>query len=265
VDVGAHPVDGPPVYQHLLDSGRCRLVAFEPQQEGYEQLKSELSSPHLVYSTVLGDGTKQPFFRCRAPGMSSTLRPDPRWMELFPGFSEWSQIVAEHQVPTTRLDDIAETDSTDFLKIDVQGAESKILKYAQKALSHAVVVHTEVSFNPLYQGEGTFASLDQELRAAGFVFHTFAAINKRCFTPVMIDGDPHRGHNQFVQADAVYIRNITQLEKLTSIQIRKLCWLLHELYFSFDLVQWLLRQHDQTYDTRLHRSYAELIGLQVDQ
>ena len=51
-----------------------------------------------------------------------------------------------------------------------------VFRGAEKHLSNAVFVHTEVSFVPLYEDQPTFGDLDQELRTRGFL-HTLLQIS----------------------------------------------------------------------------------------
>ena len=66
VDIGANPIDGDARYQSLLDSGHARLVAFEPQQAGFEQLLAKKEPHTTILPYAIGDGTEQPFYRCCA-------------------------------------------------------------------------------------------------------------------------------------------------------------------------------------------------------
>ena len=128
-------------------------------------------------------------------------------------------------------------------------------------ISDAVLLQTEVSFNPLYENEPLFADIDAQLRKMGFVFHTFDDINHRCFSPVILNQNPFLGNRQVFQADVVYVRDYRHFERLNSVKLRKLAWLLHELYFSFDLVQIVLFVHDKLYGTSLRQPYVERTGL----
>ena len=80
------------------------------------------------------------------------------------------------RIETQRLDDLAEVDDIDFLKIDIQGGELAVLVHGREKLKNAVVIQTELQFVNLYEGQPSFGEVDQELRAQGFIPHAFAAL-----------------------------------------------------------------------------------------
>jgi hypothetical protein len=79
-------------------------------------------------------------------------------------------------VQTRRLDDIAEIEHLDFLKIDIQGGELSVLRNGAAKLAEAVMIQTEVSFVTLYRGQPPFGEIDAELRRQGFLPHCFAEV-----------------------------------------------------------------------------------------
>ena len=80
-----------------------------------------------------------------------------------------------------------------------------------------------------------FADLDVALRAHGFVFHTFRGFGQRAFAPFVVDGNPARGINQILWADAVYVRDWMALEALSPDRLCRYAALVHGLYGSYDL------------------------------
>jgi len=262
VDIGANPIDGPAIYEELLKTKHTKLVAFEPQKEGFDELKSQQRDNMTILPLAVGDGTTQTFHRCYSPGMSSTLKPDMTSLHYMQGYQTWGQVLETSTVDTVRLDDIQEITNIDFLKIDIQGGELKVFQNGLNRLSDAVLIQTEVSFNNLYHNEPLFSDIDQHLRKMGFVFHTFESMLQRCFTPVIVNDDIFQGNKQIFQADAVYVKDYRALSRLSSLKQRKLAYLLHELYFSFDLVQVILHVHDTMFGTDLRYPYLNMNGIQ---
>jgi FkbM family methyltransferase len=234
VDIGANPIDDEPPYKRLLESRLCRVIGFEPQLAALERLDSRRSDLERYLPYAIGDGREATLNVCGASGMSSLLTPDPGRLTYFPKFLEFGQVVQQISVETRRLDDISEISSIDFLKIDAQGSELTIFKNGRNRLKDAVAVHTEVSFIPLYKNQPTYGEIDSEMRSLGFVPHTFAAINRRMIHP-LFDADPFRAFNQLLEADAVYVRDFMQPEKMSFEQFKHLAIVAHFCYGSFDL------------------------------
>jgi len=138
-------------------------------------------------------------------------------------------------VATRRLDDVAEIECVDFLKIDVQGAELAVFQHGQDKLAKAVAVQTEVSFVTLYKNQPGMGEIDVEMRRQGFIPHCFAAVKQWPISPCVINNNPHQPLNQLLEADIVYVRDFTRPELLGVEQIKHLALIAHYCYRSFDL------------------------------
>ncbi|UGA45130.1 FkbM family methyltransferase [Bradyrhizobium quebecense] len=233
VDIGANPIDVPP-YVPLLQKRLCRLFGFEPQPGALAELNARKSELETYLPYVIGNGEQARLRVCAAPGMTSLLELDPVMLKHFQGFSEWVRIIADSKIATHRLDDIGEIDALDYLKIDVQGSELAIFQNGRRRLAEAVVVQTEVSFLPLYKQQPVFGEIDLELRSQGFIPHALMAINKRMIWP-MRGVNPYEAFNQLLEADAVYVRDFTKADAMSSGQLKHLALIAHHCYGSFDL------------------------------
>jgi FkbM family methyltransferase len=234
VDIGANPIDGDPPYKSMLQKRLCHVVGFEPQPEALASLNARRTECEMYLPYVVGDGNSARLHVCRAPGMTSLLRPDQHMLMHFRGFTEWCEVIQEIAVSTHRLDDIAELEALDFLKIDVQGSELSVFRHGRERLRGAVAIQTEVSFLPLYEGQPVFGEIDLELRQQGFVPHTFPAINKRMIEPIRTD-NVYAALNQLFEADIVYVRDFTRAEKMSIEQLKHLALVAHHCYGSWDL------------------------------
>src|SRR5262249_55872684 len=134
-----------------------------------------------------------------------------------------------------RLDDLAEVDDIDLLKIDIQGGELAVFEHGRKKLRNAVVIQTELQFVNLYEGQPSFGQVDQELRAQGFIPHAFAALKKWPISPLQFGGNPAQSLNQLLEADLVYVRDFVHAESMSEDQLKQLCLIVHSCYNSFDL------------------------------
>jgi FkbM family methyltransferase len=232
-------------YYRMLQGHRCKVIGFEPATEEIERLRALNLADHVFLQDVIGDGSERTFHLCNYPMTSSLYEPDPEVLSRFLNLDPLVQVVKRRTVRTRRLDEIPEVAGTDFLKIDVQGAELDVLRGAKRMLQSVAVVHAEVEFVPLYHGQPLFADVDAYLRQAGFVFHCFRDINGRTFRPFLMANSWERPVNQILWADAVYVRDWKRMAALQEDQLWASVWILHEIYGSFDLVHLLLSEIDR--------------------
>lgn len=225
VDVGAAPIDGAPPYIGMLRQQMCCVTGFEPNPEMFDKLRP---SPLEVYlPNIIGDGLEAVMHHCRSPGMNSLLRPNAEALAAFTDFEAHGRVEYTEGVLTTCLDDLVK--DMDFLKIDIQGGELMAFDGATRLLRDAVVVHTEVSFVPLYHQQPTIGDIDEDLRARGFIPHRSASVKTWPLSPFR-----HHGM-QLLEADMVYVRDFTKIDRMTEEQIRQLGWIVMHCYHSLDL------------------------------
>lgn len=234
IDIGANPIGGDPPYKRLLENRLCRVVGFEPQLDTLDRLNSQKSDLECYLPYAVGDGEQATLNICSASGMTSILTPDHHSLARFPGLLDWGQVVRQITVQTHRLDEIKEIPSIDFLKIDVQGSELGIFRSGRNRLKEAIAVQTEISFIPLYKDQPLFSDIDFELRALGFVPHSFAAIKRKMIRSFFTD-QPYQGLNQLLEADMVYVRDFLRPEKMSAEQLKHLAIVAHFCYGSYDL------------------------------
>jgi FkbM family methyltransferase len=235
VDVGANPIDGEPPYKAMLAAGLCKLVGFEPQAAALARL-NRTKGPHELYLPyALADGTERTLHVCELEGMTSLLVPDPAHLALFNLFPIWGRVKDRISVATRKLDDIAEVTQMDFLKMDVQGAESEVLAHGLTKLRDTVVIQTEVSFVPLYQGQPCFGEIDLRLRELGFLPHSVTGTKIWPLSPMVVGNEPNRGIRQLLETDMVYVRDFSRPENMSAEQWKHLALIAHHCYGSYDL------------------------------
>jgi hypothetical protein len=138
-------------------------------------------------------------------------------------------------VDSKRLDDVDEITNLDFLKMDIQGAELMVLQHGRNKLKQALAVQTEVSFVTLYQNQPTMGEIDGELRRQGFIPHCYADVKKWPISPVVVNNNPRAALNQLLEADIVYVRDVTKPDALSDEQLKHLALIAHYCYHSLDL------------------------------
>lgn len=224
-----------PPYNALLTAGVARVTGFEPVEEECQKLNAQSGPVHSFLPYAVGDGTIQTFRQCNFSMTSSLYEPNHALMDRFQNLGELTHVVKQFPLQTHRLDDLPQVREVDYLKLDVQGAELDVIEGAAEVLSHALVVHTEVEFVPLYVGQPLFAEVDQALRRKGFCFHRFAGLAGRVFKPLVYQNNVNAMLSQALWAEAVYIRDWMNWEPLGAEQLLKLALILHDVYASCDL------------------------------
>jgi FkbM family methyltransferase len=235
VDVGANPIDGEPPYKAMLAAGLCKVVGFEPQAGALARL-NQAKGPYETYLPyALADGTERTLHVCELEGMTSLLVPNPEHLALFNLFPIWGKVKERIPVATRKLDDIAEIAQMDFLKMDVQGAEGEVLAHGRAKLQDTVVIQTEVSFVPLYQGQPCFGDIDLRLRELGFLPHSVTGTKIWPLSPMVVGNEPNRGIRQLLETDMVYVRDFSRPENMSAEQWKHLALIAHHCYGSVDL------------------------------
>ena len=122
VDIGAAEYSGGalPPYASLMSCDRTEVLGFEPHSEARAATQS--AARRIVMPHAIADGETHEFRSCAAPMTSSLLEPNMAWLERFENLADLCQVIDRETVATVRLDDVAEANQADFLKIDVQSA-----------------------------------------------------------------------------------------------------------------------------------------------
>ena len=121
-----------PPYKPLIDDQLCRITGFDPQPSAIVELnrKKGVNETYLPYA--VGDGQEHTLNLCAYSGWTSTFVPSAAALEVFDFFKDNARVVGQMRVLTQRLDDIAEVNDIDFLKIDIQGGELAVFVTARK-------------------------------------------------------------------------------------------------------------------------------------
>jgi FkbM family methyltransferase len=236
VDIGANPIDGDPPYKAMLQAGLCRVTGFEPQERALAELEARRGPNERYLPYVIADGKPHTLHICRHSGLTSLLEPNRAVTDLYRDLGPNSEIIERRAgLQTRRLDDLAEIERIDLLKIDVQGSELLIFQNGRKLLSRAVAIQTEVSFLPIYHGQPAHGEIDVELRTLGFLPHryihakTFAMVGYAEFSRQLIDGD------------VLYLRDFTRPDLMDDDQLEQLAAICRHCYDAPDSARHCLR------------------------
>jgi FkbM family methyltransferase len=211
-DVGARQESGARWMSHFPVA---EIMAFDPDPDEcrlIEERFAALASPThrfralpVALSDVEGRETLHLTAKLEC---SSLFRPNLGLLRRFADVERFA-IQREVSVEVTRLDAIRARQAlpeVDLLKLDVQGAELKVLQGARASLAHCLALEIEVEFVPLYEGQALFADVDAFVRAAGFTL--FDIRPQRWSRIADAPRDPYAGGRQLMWGDAVYLRDL---------------------------------------------------------
>ena len=215
VDVGAQILaEQEHIYQPLLDSGvKCHVIGFDALAEKIEErkrLESGVSLTLLPYA--IGDGDRHTLHINNYDATSSLFRLNENICRSFEHLHT-IRTTSFREVHTHRLDDIIFHEKIDFLKLDVQGSELSVLKSSTRLLSTTAVIHCEVEFSQIYEGQPLFHHVAGFLDNAGFelidiiVGHKYSYITKE---------NTKRSSDRLIWADAVFFRKTSDRAVLIS-------------------------------------------------
>ncbi len=210
------------------------IHAFDPFDTQPHKNMSESGFHYHPY--LIGKGENVNFYETEVGYTSSTFPPNLEVASAYSGLPELLNLKKIHQMQSVRLDSIPSIKSIDLLKADVQGGELDVLIGAGNLLSETLVAQLEVGFVELYVGQPMFADIDSYMRSRGFQFHRFYSKGLVLFAPWQ-QPDPNQlfGISQQLWGEAIYIRDISAIDRMSSEAQLKFIAIMHDVYRSFDL------------------------------
>jgi FkbM family methyltransferase len=194
LDIGAHRGEFSSAVRALLP--QAQIYAFEPLPDCCAVLAKRFGTNGSFQAFPVAIGATHDritFWRSSYPKSSSVLPMADLHKDSFP----WSAGTTPLTVEMRALDEYREvlklTEKV-LLKIDVQGYEAQVLAGATELLKRVAYVLLEVSFQPLYEGQGAFAEIHAFLQGAGF---SYSGNLEQLLSP--LDGS-------VLQADALFVR-----------------------------------------------------------
>tara|TARA_Y100000768_G_C23964251_1_gene677042 strand:+ start:67 stop:903 length:837 start_codon:yes stop_codon:yes gene_type:complete len=254
-DIGASPIDKTDFIDELFNNTKSKIIGFEPNKDEFIKLEKNNEKKHY-YNYAIGDGSEKILNICKGAGMTSFLEPDLNYLKNFEWFNINSEIIKREKVKTKKLDDLNE--KIDFLKIDVQGYESEVIKYGKEKIKNSLIVQLETSPIPLYKNEKTFPHIVLELEKLDFSLHMFNKVNTKPFKPMKVNNSIFMGINHLFQLDCVMIKNLNKIDSLSKEEIIKMILIMFYSFKSYDLVDYLISEMDKRFDSNFLEQYRKM-------
>jgi len=144
-----------------------KIYAFEPINETYKKLKQNTNSCKNIFCYNLALSDHNGITKMFVGGDSSSILKPKEHHKFYPEVT----FDTTQKVETLTLDSWAEKNNVkkiDFLWLDMQGAELKVLKASKKILKTVKVIYTEVSLVEYYEGTPKYYELRTWLESKGF-------------------------------------------------------------------------------------------------
>jgi len=256
LDIGAQDLDYEDhIYQPLLDHGLVeRIIGFEPLAEK-AQARNDADPLAEIHPLAVGTGQDETFHINNFDPTSSMYPINKDLMGVTEGLTELETVRVE-TITTTRLDNFEMPGVIDLLKVDVQGYELPILRHGTNTLARTQCVHSEVEFQPIYDGQPLFGEFFDFMRAQGF---DLADLKNqfRLASQNFRDTAPAIPGTRLFWADGVFTRPIAK--QPTTLLPRRAA--IHHFVFGwYDQTFEDLVHYDKTMNTRFGAEYAALLN-----
>ncbi len=189
------------------------IIGFEPDARTFDALNSQQNRLVKYFNFGLSQqGSEIPFYLTRKQQNSSCYLPNRQLLDRFPKPNRFD-VIEETTLKCRALDEFLHEENlfdVDFVKLDTQGSELKILQGATTILEQSVFgLEIEVCFNELYQSAPLFSDIDLFVRQFGFDLIDLRTVSwKRT-----VGANVGNSKGQLVFADALYFKQTQHLQQ----------------------------------------------------
>lgn len=195
---------------HILDIGAAngfnrdgwgdvRITGFEPDERSYNDPSFEASGDRIIPVALGAESGPRTFYLTRKKEVSSFLKPNREYVDLFPNSERWD-VINQTTLHVELLDNlIDQLNDVDFIKLDTQGTELEILQGGINVLDNVLAIELEVEFVPIYQDQPLFSEILTFLNLMGFEFYEF--VTEYRYNRLKLDRT-----GQLAFADALFMR-----------------------------------------------------------
>ena len=206
------------IFEPILD-----YIGVEPNDKSYQEIKSKKNDCNNYEIKNVGLWNKNEKLEInilKKKTNSSVYEPNFNLLKNFPD-SERFKIVEKEKITLSPIDSL-NINNIDFVKIDTQGSELKILEGGENTFDEVLGFEIEVSFIEIYKNQPLFLDICKYLNNKNFEFINFSEMIswKRENNDV--------GKSQLAFADAIFLKPIEYiLDKYNSN---------NEILFKYSLI-----------------------------
>ncbi|PSB32071.1 hypothetical protein C7B69_07390 [filamentous cyanobacterium Phorm 46] len=202
------------------------IYGFDADAEACNEANADLEArqvnwteKHIPLALSNTEG-KTILYVTKYPGCSSLYPPSEEYIKRFSGNSELIELKSTVDLSTTTLEKFCKAEDIkeiDFLHLDVQGAELKVLQGSDGILNNSVLgLVTEVEFTELYAGQPLFSDVDIYLRNRGLTLFDFGHMQRDMRREIPVISNSHPG--ALIWSDAFYFRDLMRSNLDTSLK-----------------------------------------------
>ena len=226
------------------------VYGFEPDNGAREKLSNTSgfeAGGNMNYPYALSDTDDSLSLNIlKKPSHSSVFMPNYDAINLFTGrVTSGFDFDYEATVPSRRLDSL-ELEAADFIKIDVQGYELKVLEGSKNILKNCIGVETEVEFIELYKNQPKFGEISKfmdEQELAFIDFTTLTRWERDSMTSLL--GSCFGGDALFMRLPEYILKNFANDQRMIDVYL-SLCL----LYRRFDFINVIIERLNLINDDR---------------